>query len=99
MKLTYEVHGNGYTIFNDGKAWIVQDAFIPHPANTLEESVQLHINEILTANQGETTVPVQEQINELMLAVAELASANETDKMETQLAIAELASIMTGGIE
>lgn len=42
---------------------------------------------------------LKQQNSELMFAVAELASANEKDKMETQLAIAELASIMTGGIE
>jgi len=49
--------------------------------------------------------PLTEQIanlelqnTELMLAVAELAGVSETDKMETQLAIAELASIITGGV-
>jgi hypothetical protein len=49
--------------------------------------------------------PLTEQIKELkaqntelMLAVAELVKVNETDKIETQLAIAELANIVTGGV-
>lgn len=48
--------------------------------------------------------PLTEQIadlvarnTELMLAVAELANVSETDKLDTQFAIAELASIITGG--
>lgn len=40
---------------------------------------------------------LKQQNSELMFAVAELASANEKDKMETQLAIAELAATLTGG--
>ena len=47
----------------------------------------------------EEIVKLKQQNSELMFAVAELASANEKDKMETQLAIAELASTLTGGIQ
>ncbi|UAT29397.1 hypothetical protein K7T73_12380 [Bacillus badius] len=45
----------------------------------------------------ERIVELESQNTELMLAVAELASAGETDKIETQLAIAELATLVTGG--
>ncbi|MNP19942.1 hypothetical protein D3C76_1124950 [compost metagenome] len=41
---------------------------------------------------------LEAQNSELMLAVAELDNTNESDKMETQLAIAELASMITGGV-
>ena len=40
---------------------------------------------------------LKQQNSELMFAIAELASANEKDKIETQLAIAELATTLTGG--
>ncbi|MNW57374.1 hypothetical protein D3C74_351720 [compost metagenome] len=36
---------------------------------------------------------------ELKLAITELAEANENDKTETQLALAELAALITGGGE
>lgn len=42
----------------------------------------------------DTITSLQAANTELMLAVAELANVNETDKLETQLAIAELASII-----
>lgn len=43
---------------------------------------------------------LEAQNAELMFAMAELASANEQDKIETQLAIAELATLVTetGGV-
>lgn len=40
---------------------------------------------------------VKEENMVLQLAIAELASASEQDKIETQLAIAELAMLVTGG--
>ncbi|MFX3631841.1 MAG: hypothetical protein ACE3L7_07150 [Candidatus Pristimantibacillus sp.] len=46
----------------------------------------------------EKVAELEIQNNELMLAVAELAVTSEQDKIETQLAIAELATIVTGGI-
>lgn len=47
----------------------------------------------------EQIIGLEAQNNGLMLAIAELAMANEQDKIETQLAIAELANIITGGME
>lgn len=45
--------------------------------------------------------PLEERVNEtnemLMLALAELDSKRESDKLETQLAIAELAQMLVGG--
>lgn len=46
MNLTYEVKENGYTILNNGVAWIVQEGFIPYPGATMEEAAQNHINEL-----------------------------------------------------
>jgi hypothetical protein len=52
MNLTYEVTERGYTILLDGKPWIVQDKdiYIPFPAATMEESAELHIQQILKDN-------------------------------------------------
>lgn len=98
MNLTYEVNGNGYTILNEGKPWIVQDKYIPYPGATVEESAQNHINEIIKDNEAQPSVPTtEEKLQELMVAVAELASSSEQNKIETQLAIAELASTLAGG--
>lgn len=63
MKLSYEIHGNGYTILDDGKPWIVQDGFIPYPGATVEESAQNHINEIIADNEASITTP--NEVNEI----------------------------------
>lgn len=98
MKLTFELKETGYIIFNNGKPWIVQDSYIPYPGATVEESAQNHINAIIKDNEAQPNVPTtDEQIQELMLAVAELAASSEQNKLETQLAIAELASTLAGG--
>lgn len=49
--------------------------------------------------QKEKIFGLEIQNSELMMAVAELAAVSDQDKIETQLAIAELAAIITGGIE
>ena len=47
--LTFEVKDGGYTIFLNGVAWVVQPkGLIPYLAETIEESAQLHIDEILS---------------------------------------------------
>ncbi|URN94630.1 MAG: hypothetical protein NAG76_22905 [Candidatus Pristimantibacillus lignocellulolyticus] len=60
MTLTYRLEVNGYVIMDSGVDWIVQDTFIPFPRDTIEESAQAHINEILAnrepSNQEETKV-------------------------------------------
>lgn len=52
----------------------------------------------LNAQREQVTV-LETRNNGTMLAVAELAMATEQDKIETQLAIAELANIIAGGFE
>lgn len=72
MNLTYEVNENGYTIFNDGKPWIVQDGFIPYPGATVEESAQNHINAIIADSQA---VPAPNEIDELKVQNARIILA------------------------
>lgn len=99
MNLTYEVNKNGYTILNNGKPWIVQDGYFPYEGATVEESAQNHINAIITENDATIITPTfEDQLQELMLAVAELAASSEQNKLETQLAIAELAATLNGGV-
>lgn len=96
MNLTYEVDGAKYTIFNNGKAWIVQDGFYPYQGATVEESAQNHIDAILAEQSVQATDP----LDDVRLALAELAEQQELDKLNTQLALAELAeTIMAGGAE
>lgn len=99
MNLTYEIVDSGYNILKDGKVWMVQPKGIfPHEGATVEESAQNHINAIIADNEAQPSAPTtDEQIQELMLAVAELAASSEQNKIETQLAIAELASTLAGG--
>lgn len=48
MNLTYEVKNDGYTIFDNGKPWIVETSHsTPFPCDTLEESVQKHIDYLI----------------------------------------------------
>lgn len=94
MELTYEIQGAGYTIFNDGKAWIVQTTYIPYPGATVEESAQNHIDQIIA--ESNMPEPVDE-VAELKLALAELAESQEQERLNTQLALAELAESMMGG--
>ena len=70
MNLTYEVNGKGYTILNNGVAWIAQDAYIPYPGATLEESAQNHINEILKDAEATTGGEI-EQLKEDNIFIAE----------------------------
>lgn len=98
MNLTYEITGEGYTILLNGKPWMVQDKYIPHPGSTVEESAQNHINEILKSEEeNKPSESTESKLQDIMLAIAELANSAEQDKLETQLALAELASLLTGG--
>jgi len=63
MTLTYTVSDNGYIILRDGVQWIVQDGYIPYPGNTMEESAQNHINQII-ADQAAAEEAAQ-QLTEL----------------------------------
>lgn len=99
MSLTYEIVEDGYYLIKDGNRWMYQPSnIIPYPGGTIEESAQNHINAIIADNEAQPSAPTtEEQIQELMLAVAELAASSEQNKLETQLAIAELASTLAGG--
>lgn len=83
MNLTYEVNGDGYTIFNDGKAWIKQSSYIPYPRDTIEQSAQAHIDAII----ADANAPQEpSEIEQLRI---EMAQAN------TELF--EMVMLMTGG--
>lgn len=101
MNLIYEITETGYTIFKDGKPWIKQESYIPYPGETMEESAQLHIEELLAQQEEQPALSEFEQLKtenmELKLAVAELAETLEAEKLNTQLALAELAETMIGG--
>lgn len=65
MNLTYEVTGNGYIILNNGSPWIVQTDFIPYPGDTMAESAQNHINNIIAENENAVSTPtIEEQLIE-----------------------------------
>lgn len=79
MELTYEVQGNGYTIFKNGEPWIVQKSFIPYPGATVEESAENHINTIIDEMNSPVSPSLEDEIErikdenaELMLRVAML---------------------------
>ena len=107
MKLTYEVHGNGYTIFNDGKAWITQDSYIPFPADTLEESAQLHIANLIEndnmqhqPSQEEEISQLKQKTQELEFALVEMstyAAMQEQRNIQNEQAILELTTMIAGG--
>ena len=61
MKLTYETTQNGYKIFRDGVVWIVQDGYIPYKKDTMAESAQAHIDEIIKANKANEKAIVEEK--------------------------------------
>jgi hypothetical protein len=85
MELTYTTTDTGYTILNHGVPWIVQDGYIPYPGETMEESAQNHINQIVADKQKE-----DESVDKIEALEAELT--------QTQLALAEIASLLGGAV-
>ena len=73
MNLTYEIIENGYVILNDGVKWIEQSGFIPYPAETLEESAQKHIAEMLKDEEQSETQPADIAELKAQLATQEQA--------------------------
>lgn len=69
MNLTYTTTPTDYTIFNDGKAWIVQSTYIPYPGATMEESAQNHIDQIIAESNAPGPV---DEVAELKNQVADL---------------------------
>ncbi|WP_203363096.1 hypothetical protein [Bacillus sp. REN10] len=65
MNLTYEITNNGYKILRDGVVWIIQEGYIPFSAQTMEESAQLHINDILANHNQPPTESLEDQIKQL----------------------------------
>lgn len=72
MDLTYEVKENGYVIYNNGIAWIVQEDYIPYPASTLSESAQIHIAEVLSNYNVVPSDPIQDQLDAINIAIAQM---------------------------
>lgn len=73
MNLTYEIIGKGYVIKNNGVPWIVQESFIPYPGDTIEESVQLHIDELMKPDESVSEMEaLQKQVTDQEQAIAEL---------------------------
>lgn len=93
---SYKIEGNGTRIVQTDMSPFV----FPHPGATVEESAQNHINALITEQEAAENekATTESQLQELMLAVAELASSSEQNKLETQLAIAELAATLNGGV-
>ncbi|MFC6334282.1 hypothetical protein ACFP56_16765 [Paenibacillus septentrionalis] len=97
MNLSFELITNdgqaeGYIILNNGTPWIVQDVYIPYPAETMAESAQLHIDAIIADHNAEP------QPTEIELLRQELTDAKQ-QLADTQDALIELASILAGGAE
>jgi len=74
MNLSYIATEKGYTIFNDGKAWIEQDGFFPYPGATTADKAQVHINAIIAGQEDASKIiPIETQIAQLE---ADVATAN-----------------------
>lgn len=109
MLLTYKVHvdGKGYTIFDNGVAWMVQNVYIPFPAATMEESARMNIADLL-GNQNVEPQPspieelekLKQKTQELETGLVEmttLAAEQEQRNIRNEEAIMELTT-MIGGI-
>ena len=77
MNLTYTTTATGYTIYDNGTPWIVQDGYIPHPMPTMSESAEVHIDEIIASanikpiDYEARLDAMQEVIDSLLLAQLE----------------------------
>lgn len=107
MELTYKLLETGYTIFNDGVPWIVQDSYIPFPADTFEESAQLHIANLLEnrdiqpqPSQEEEISQLKQKTQEIEFALVEMstyAAMQEQRNIQNEQAILELTTMIAGG--
>ena len=74
--LTYKVHedNNGYTILNNDKDWMVQtiNDFIPFKRDTMAESAQAHIDDILKNINKKNTLEEEMELLKLKLEMFEL---------------------------
>ena len=74
----YSIEEDGYTIYNEGKAWIVQhEPYIPDKSKSYEENAKAQIDEIIasqeSAQQEQATLEsLAEQITDIQLALTEI---------------------------
>lgn len=88
MNLTYEVKGKGYTIFNNGVAWIVQDVYIPYPGKTVAESAENHIAFILKNREDAEIADVELPIlqdDSLMIAETLALALIEIEQLKEEI--------------
>ena len=72
MNLTYEVKDNGYIIMNNETPWIIQtNDYIPYPAETVEESAQNHINQIIEDFNKPKENSIEEKIDKFVASQAD----------------------------
>lgn len=98
LNLTYVLEGEGYVILNNGIPFIVQDRYIPYPAETIEESAKKHIECVIKdyAKRDQEIISIeklQEQLTETQLALVEQFEVNlvlQEEVTNTQLALAEI---------
>jgi len=88
MQLTFSVEGAVYTIYNEGKPWIVQDTdkYNPYPAESVAQAAQAHIDAIIADYNQQPEPSADERIAELQQHVSDL-----------QDALIELAGMITAG--
>ncbi|MCR8658971.1 hypothetical protein [Paenibacillus endoradicis] len=86
MNLTYRLEGIGYVIMNHGVDWFIQDTYVPFPRETIEESAQAHIDDIIAKAQE----AVQEAITIEQLQQQILSQQEQIDALV-------LAQLMQGG--
>lgn len=94
MELTYEVQGNGYTIFKNGEPWIVQKSFIPYPGATVEESAENHINTIIDEMNSPVSPSLEDEIEHLKDDIAELLFKSSLTELEFENIKDENAELM-----
>jgi len=89
MNLTYTTTKTGYSILNDGVIWIVQDGFIPYPADTMAESAEKHIEQILqdaatATNQTDEIAQIKE--DNAMIAETLAITLVEIEQLKAEMA-------------
>jgi len=77
MQLTFTVEGKVYTIYNNGKPWIVQDTskYNPYPAESVAQAAQAHIDDIIADNNRLPEPSADERIEELQQHISDLQDA------------------------
>ena len=66
--------------------------------NYLEVEKPIEVDKPIEVEPIEPVTPPEITISDIEIAMADLDAQREADKLETQLAIAELAEMITGGV-